>query len=211
MDKSLVGVVQFDACNQVSGMIYSQNWCYVDWELDMIHISQLRINCKEAISAVVFATDNVTARVCLANETAKIPNPLVWMQELHWYSVLYNFGIEAVWLPGSSNSISDDISRLCYPHLQKWFLELVGVGISDIYILYTWRCGVICLIKHLCIYLAGMASKIEQALDQDNARYRRLALAETTKNASSSQLKSYLDFCFHMNYCGLRYFVIQFH
>ena len=51
---------------------------------------------------------------------------LEWMKELHLYSVLYNFDIKAVWLPGSCNVIPDAISRFRYPNL---------------------RCAVICLIR----------------------------------------------------------------
>ena len=79
--KPPVHFVQFDACNQGSGMIFNQDWCYVDWQIDMPQVNSLHINCKEAISAVmaarrwahlwanskvVFCTDNMTARACIA-------------------------------------------------------------------------------------------------------------------------------------------------
>ena len=64
----------------------------------------------------------------------------------------------------------------------------------------TVACVVICLIRPLFPYLAGVVRQRERALDEDIARYRRLALAETTKKAYSTQLKSYVSFCEQMNY-----------
>ena len=42
---------------------------------------------------------------------------------------------------------------------------------------------------------------MERQLDEDIVRYRQLALAVSTKNSYSSQLKSYMSFCNEMNYC----------
>ena len=153
--KPPVHFVQFDACNQGSGMIFNQDWCYVDWQIDMPQVNSLHINCKEAISAemaarrwahlwanskVVFCTDNMTARACIAKGTTKNPQLLEWMKELHLYSVLYNFDIEAVWLPGSCNVIPDAISIFRYPNLRGWFLSLLDIPRTDSVSMYCRLC-----------------------------------------------------------------------
>jgi len=46
------------------------------------------------------------------------------------------FYFEAVWLSVSSNIIPDAISRLRYPNMQRWFLTLVGLDMSNIYSMY---------------------------------------------------------------------------
>ncbi len=137
-----INVVQFDACKTGSGFTYQGDWGYVDWECDIPELSNLHINCKETISAVlaarrwapmwrdsrvVFVTDSVVARSCIAKGTSKNPLLLPWVRELHVYSVLYNFDIDACWLPGVENVIPDAISRLRFPHLRRWFMSMLGV------------------------------------------------------------------------------------
>ncbi len=150
--KPPIHIVEFDACSQGAGVVYDRDWCYVDWATDIPSVNNMHINCKEAISAViaarrwahlwenskvVFYTDNMTARACIAKGTTKTPDLLPWIKELHLYSVLYNFDIEAVWLPGSSNIVPDAISRMRFPYLRGWFLTMIGLNELDMFSIYT--------------------------------------------------------------------------
>ena len=140
--KPSINVVQFDACNTGSGFTYQGDWGYIDWECDIPELTNLHINCKETISAVLaarrwapmwrdsrvmFMTDSIVARSCIAKGTSKNPLLLPWVRELHIYSVLYNFDIDACWLPGVENQIPDAISRLRLPHLRRWFMSVLGI------------------------------------------------------------------------------------
>ena len=82
----------------------------------------------------------MTARACIAKGTTKNPELLKWMKELHLYSVLYNFDIEAVWLPGSCNVIPDAISRFRSPNLRGWFLSLLDIPRRDSVSMYCSMC-----------------------------------------------------------------------
>lgn len=143
-----VHVVQFDASNGGSGFVYNNDWGYVDWRCDAPQLQGVHINCKETISAVfaarrwaslwrdskvVFCTDNKTAKSCIVKGTAKNPQLLPWVRELHMYSVLYNFEIDACWIPGVNNVLPDAISRLRYPNLRTWFMGLVGASDLDVF------------------------------------------------------------------------------
>lgn len=143
--KPQVKVVQFDSSTKGSGFIHQGDWGYVDWQSDLPESKNLHINCKETISAVfaarrwahlwrdskvLFCTDNMTAKSCIIKGTSKNKMLLPWMRELHLYSVLYNFEIDACWIPGTTNIIPDAISRLRYPHLRKWFMSVLGVNSS---------------------------------------------------------------------------------
>ena len=151
-----VNVVQFYSSSKGSGFTYQSDWGYVDWQCDMPGLNNMHINCKETISAVfaarrwahlwrgskiVFCTDNVTAKSCIIKCTTKNKLLLPWVRELHLYSVMYEFEIDVCWIPGVTNIIPDAISRLRYPNLRKWFLNILC---ENTYL------DVLCLYRLLC-------------------------------------------------------------
>ncbi len=175
--KPHVNVVQFDACNKGAGYTYLDDWGYLDWKCDIPQVADYHINCKETIasifacrrwahlwrdSKVLFVTDNVTAKSCISKGTCKNPQLLPWIRELHAYSVLYNFDIEACWIPGITNVIPDAISRLRYPNLRRWFMSQIGIDNFDV------RCA------HRLMYHMSNASLISiVARDSDVAKVTR--------------------------------------
>jgi hypothetical protein len=119
--------VYIDSSNTGSGFLFNSDWGYIGWQEDFPAGRNLHINDKEIMSAVFaarrwapywansrvcFHTDSTTARAALAKGTAKSPLIMPYLRELFWYSAMYNFTIDARYIPGIANDTPDMISRL---------------------------------------------------------------------------------------------------
>ena len=125
-----------DACNGGSGISNGCDWAYISWPVDMPHISEWHINCKETLSAVLaarhwghlwanskvrFFTDNITTRANLNKGTSGNKFIMPYLRELFWHSAIHNFEISAKYVPGIDNDLPDAISRL---HLDGQLMRL---------------------------------------------------------------------------------------
>ena len=135
-----IHVVRVDASGTGCGFQFGGDWGYVNWELDFPQGTRLHINYKEVMSVlfatrrwgpnwqdskVLIGTDSMVAKSVLNKGTCK--NPLVHaaVQEIFWYSVMYNFTIESFHVPGIMNKVPDAISRL---HSKSYVLQLFNLA-----------------------------------------------------------------------------------
>ena len=79
-------------------------------------------------SKVVFCTDNRSARAYIQKGTTKNPYLLPWVRELHLWSLMFNFDIEANWIPGTENVMADAISRLHIDVYKKFFMSMLQIS-----------------------------------------------------------------------------------
>jgi hypothetical protein len=153
--------VYLDASDQGSGFVYDADWGYVNWTCDAPEMTDWHINAKETVTAVfaarrwapswrnskvIFHTDNVTARAYIHRGSGRIPFLMPWLKELHWYSVIYNFEISAVWVPGNLNVLPDMISRLDSTVHMRQFLAFLGL--FSYWDIYTFVCHMICHVSY---------------------------------------------------------------
>ena len=123
----LIDKVEVDACNTGAGMAFRSNWLYINWKLDWGEASNLHINYKETLaivgaakrwaslwsnSVVIIKTDNQCAKQVINKGTTKNKFIMAQLRELFWLSVLYNFEIKCIYIPGINNCLPDAISRL---------------------------------------------------------------------------------------------------
>ena len=134
-----VQVVRVDASGIGSGYFYDGDWGYSNWESDFPEGVKLHINYKEVLSVlfavrrwapcwvnakVLFGTDSTVAKSVLRKGTCKNLVVQSALREIFW-SVKYNFSIEAFHIPGMLNYIPDAISRL---HSFNYFNRLVNLS-----------------------------------------------------------------------------------
>lgn len=130
LDKQPIQSVFTDSCTAAAGGIYDGDWFYVNWDLDWPLVSQFHINSKEILAAylavirwapcwrnkrIYIQSDNVTAVAAINRGTSKNPFIMACLRQLFWLSAKYNFHVSARFLPGISNMVADDISRLHEP------------------------------------------------------------------------------------------------
>ena len=122
--------VHVDACNSGSGVAFGNDWQYVNWRCDWPAAANLHINHKETLSFLIAArrwahiwsnhriiiyTDSMTAMSIINKGTSRNKLVMAALRELFWLSAIFNFEIKAAFIPGSSNTLSDTISRLLEP------------------------------------------------------------------------------------------------
>ena len=130
LDKKPIQSVFTDSCTAAAGGIYDGDWFYVNWALDWPLVSNLHINSKEILAAclavsrwapcwrnkrIYIQSDNVTAVAAINKGTSRNPFIMACLRQLFWLSAIYNFHVSARFLPGVSNMVADDISRLHEP------------------------------------------------------------------------------------------------
>ena len=96
-----------------------------------------------ANSRVLFHTDNITARAALHKGSARSPAIMPLLRELFWLSAIFNFHIDACYVPGELNDTPDCISRLNQPGYVAQLLNLMGIPVNCMYYVY------ICLLSHM--------------------------------------------------------------
>ena len=146
--------VYLDASNSGAGYVFATDWGYTNWSKDMPSVGSFHINDREILAAVLaahrwaplwvnsrvlFHTDNITARAALRKGSARSPAIMPYLRELFWLSALFNFHIDACFIPGVLNDTPDCISRLNQSGFVPSLLNLMGIPVPhlrDIYFLF---------------------------------------------------------------------------
>ena len=144
-------VYNLDASNLGVGYVFASDWGYTDWKVDLSALCDLHINNKDiffavlatkrwaplwANSRVIFHTNNITARAALSKGTAKSQVIMPFLRELFWWSAIYNFTIDACFIPGRLNNTPDTISRLLQPGYIPSLLNLMGLPVTVLKFVY---------------------------------------------------------------------------
>ena len=108
---------------------------FVDWAAEDPTLADMHINHKETAAVVLAARrwapqwegkkvivyiDNQAAKQIINKGTTADPGMMVLVRELFWWSVSYDFVVEAVYLQGAANLFADTVSRL---HSSNWLLQ----------------------------------------------------------------------------------------
>jgi hypothetical protein len=116
-----------DACTMGCGASFAGDWFYNDWVYDWPETQNLHINYKEVLctvlaarrwaplwtnSKIVVYTDSMAAKGMLARARSKNPMVTQYLKELFWLSIVFNFEVIPVHLPGKDNEVADRISRI---------------------------------------------------------------------------------------------------
>ena len=116
-----------DACQLAVGAYFRGDWVYSFLPADAPPLAPLHINYKEAFAIclaarcrapqwanhrVIIECDNQPAVAMINKGSTKNPVVMAWLWDLFWLSAVYNFRIQAVYVPGKYNILADSISRL---------------------------------------------------------------------------------------------------
>ena len=131
-----------DACDTAAGGYYEGDWFYCNWSVDCPDIQDLHINLKE-LAAIVLAAehwcmawqnkrvlvicDNSTSVSCINRGTSRSPLLMKYLRYMFWLSVVYNFRLTAMHVPGVDNVLADKISRLHEPYSRHYLRALLAV------------------------------------------------------------------------------------
>ena len=127
--------IEVDSCTQASGIVANNDWLYTDWEADFPTAATMHINFKEALSVllaarrwgdtwsgkkVIIFSDNQAAVGMINKGSTANPSMMNALRELFWWSVVCDFELTAVYLPGEENLFADCVSRL---GANRWLLQ----------------------------------------------------------------------------------------
>ena len=141
LSKAPICDVESDACNTGCGFTFNNDWGYIQWAIDCPELTTLHINYKETLAAifaairwapdlasqrVCFHVDNQTARAILNKGTCRNKTVMMYIRQLFWLSAIYNFKIQAIYLPGKLNVWADAVSRLTQKGCCMWVLSVVA-------------------------------------------------------------------------------------
>lgn len=127
MDNTPITTVCTDACLRAGGAFYNGDFFYTVWEEDYPEISDLCINYKEAMIAilglmrwgsmfenkyVILYTDNQCTAHILNKCSSKNSVLMKYMRDMFWVSARYNFCVKVLYMRGCLQTIPDAISRL---------------------------------------------------------------------------------------------------
>jgi hypothetical protein len=119
--------IMVDASEKAGGLIYGNDWRFVNWKSDLPSVSTAHINVKETAAIllaarqwgrnwsgarVVVFTDNTTAMYAVNKGSSKSKEIMVLLRELFWLSCIFDFKLHCVHVPGVDNDIADCVSRL---------------------------------------------------------------------------------------------------
>jgi hypothetical protein len=122
--------VYTDASSAAGGAFCLGDWLYCDWKLDRPYAHNLHINMKELATVreaalrwgatwsnhrVRVYTDNTTTAAAINKGTSTCSDAGPILQELSYLSLVYDFELEAIFIPGIDNILADSISRLYMP------------------------------------------------------------------------------------------------
>jgi len=138
-----------DASNKGAGIVCENDWAYIDWALDMPFMYHEHINIKETIAViaavyrwapswahckVTIHTDNITTRAAINKGVCRNPLLMQHLRVVFWLSVIFNFEIHCVHIPGRENYAADTVSRLrTCGHLLWWYSIISGGKLLDLY------------------------------------------------------------------------------
>ncbi len=127
LDKRPVMSMTTDACLTGGGGVFSGDYFYVNWDLDMPSVSCWHINYKEVMAIMwavfrwapllrdkrlVIYTDNITAKAVLNKGTTRFAQLMPFLRALNFLGGIYNFKLTARYIPGHHNYVADACSRL---------------------------------------------------------------------------------------------------
>ena len=108
-------VAAVDACPVGGGMVFQEDWSYVNWSYDFPSISKSHINVKETAatllaikrwahiwkdSKVIIYSDNTTAVACINKGTSRSREIMVLLREIFWLTELNNIQLTCHYFPG---------------------------------------------------------------------------------------------------------------
>ncbi len=120
-------VLMSDACNEGAGMFTGGDWHYVSWRADAPHLASLHINHKEVMAVllaferwapvwqnkeVTVLTDSMVAKAVLNRGSCRNARVMDKLRDIFWLSVIYNFKLRAIHIPGKLMCLPDAISRI---------------------------------------------------------------------------------------------------
>ena len=138
LDNRPVTSLYTDACSYGIGAWYEDDWIYSHLPVDYSWAKPLHINYKEALCVVLAAfqwgaswknktvivrCDNTAAVGMLNKGTTKHPLMMTLLRRLFWLSATYNFRLKVYHIPGLTNVVADNVSRL---HEADHFLSFYG-------------------------------------------------------------------------------------
>ena len=182
-----------DACGLGCGAAFQGDWFYNDFPLDWPAASNLHINYKEVLAIVLAArrwapywknsrvivyTDSMVAKGMICK--ARSRNALVTeaLKELFLCSVVWNFHLIPIHLPGKDNVLADRISRI---RDRGAALDLLSV--TPRYTGKAFQCGIPAVGKHMSIntliFLLLQGCPLITGMINCSKKYRHLGVKHT--------------------------------
>ena len=102
--------METDSSSGGMGAVFQEDWLYVDWAAEDPTLAAMHINHKETAAVVLAARrwapqwegkkvivyiDNQAAKQIINKGTTADPGMMVLVRELFWWSVSYDFVVEA--------------------------------------------------------------------------------------------------------------------
>ena len=138
-----------DACSLAAGAYFCGDWVYTPWDTCWPNAAKHHINYKEVLALetatrrwaplwrnkkIIVHTDNQAAVAIINRGHARDPLVSASLRRIFWASALFNFRLDAVYLPGHRNLLADKASRLHEPgnlqflvnHSSRYFHELAA-------------------------------------------------------------------------------------
>ena len=140
VDKRPTTPVYIDACPVAGGAYYESQFVYTPWDT-WSDAQNLHINFKEALSLepaiaqwanqmsnkkVIVHCDNQAAVSMINKGSSRNQTVMSSLRRIFWWSAVFNFRLQAVYIPGSQNNMADRISRL-HEHSSRHFHERLYV------------------------------------------------------------------------------------
>ena len=121
------------------GGLWDTDWMYVNWALNNPALYPLYINYKETFTIVLAAghwapfwsgyflvvkSDSQVATAILNKGSSCCPMMMTWIRYLLWLKEYFSFSLFVEHIPGSINTLADNVSRLDearhWPEFQAW-------------------------------------------------------------------------------------------
>ena len=121
--------------------------------------------------------------------------------ELFWLSAIFNFHIDACYIPGALNDTPDCLS--CQPGYVAQLLNLMGIPVNCMRYVYIWLLSHMLILLWCILFSSSIDLEIhplEPRLDAGITLYQGSCYAQSTKSPYKSHQKTYLDFCLQMSY-----------
>ena len=125
---------------------------YTNFEADHPQYKNAHINCLELLTVLhavrlwaplwsgrhlrIFS-DNMATVISVNKGTSQSVTFMSILRELFWLSVLYDFRVSAVHVPGTDNVLADVISRLHVPTMARRFLNMFNLGVDRLNVFHN--------------------------------------------------------------------------
>lgn len=134
-----------DACPVAAGAYYEGRCVYTPWDSMWPEAKHHHINYKEVMALepaiahfapllqnkiVYVHTDNQAAMYIINKGTCKDKLTMQSLRRVFWYSAIFNFRIQAIYLPGKSNVLADAVSRSHEPSMLSFITN---------HLMYFWH------------------------------------------------------------------------